>query len=226
MQQHVIVARAHHGVDRDDGVAAGTIFHHHGDAPARAQPICQQPRADIDPGAGTERHDESDRSLRPALLRHRRRSLRGLRRRGRRRQDERRNKAQGEQRTLHAMHGLLPAIRATMAHGRTLADSGRIMRKVDAAVMCHQPRQFALTSGSCQPLPPRPASAFGRPPARCLHRLARDRIDLELHSSVSARNSRSFKVSMNALRSKTTRSAEFREAPGRAGPSAGGRTPA
>ena len=67
IEQRVVIAGADEGVDGDDGVTAGTIFHDHRLAPARRQPICEEPCADIRPAAGPERHDEFDRSRRPGL---------------------------------------------------------------------------------------------------------------------------------------------------------------
>ena len=63
----MIVVGGEERLDRDQPVGAGTILDHHRFSPARRQPIRKQPRADIDAGAGTERHEEFDRPLRPGL---------------------------------------------------------------------------------------------------------------------------------------------------------------
>ena len=64
-QQHVIVVGADEGVDGDQAVAAGTVFHDHRLAPALAKTIRQQPRADIGAAARPERDDEFDWPRRP-----------------------------------------------------------------------------------------------------------------------------------------------------------------
>ncbi len=71
-QQRVIVMGADEGADPDDAVAAGTILDHHRLAPARRQPVGQQPRRDVGTAAGAQRHDEPDVALRPRLGRGRR----------------------------------------------------------------------------------------------------------------------------------------------------------
>ena len=58
VQQDVIVIRAQERRDRDDAVAAGTIFDHHRLTPALRQLFGEQPRADIGGRARSERHDE------------------------------------------------------------------------------------------------------------------------------------------------------------------------
>jgi hypothetical protein len=75
----VIVVGGQHGLDRDHAIAARAVLDHHRLAPAGLQAILNKPRADIGAGARTERHDESNRLLRPSLC---------LRQRPRRRQSE------------------------------------------------------------------------------------------------------------------------------------------
>jgi hypothetical protein len=65
--QHMIVARAQHRVDGHDPVAAGTVLDHDRLPPALGEAVGQQPRAEIGAGAGTERHHEMHRPLRPGL---------------------------------------------------------------------------------------------------------------------------------------------------------------
>jgi hypothetical protein len=67
----MIVVGIHECADRDDGVAAWAVLDHHRLAPARAQPIRQQPRPDIHPRSGAERQQKLDRTLRPSLRRRR-----------------------------------------------------------------------------------------------------------------------------------------------------------
>jgi hypothetical protein len=90
-KQHVIVVGADERADGDETVAARTILDDHRLAPAPAQTVGDQPRADIDAAARSERHDELDRALRPCL-------------RGRRlcREQKRGEQAEGECETLHA----------------------------------------------------------------------------------------------------------------------------
>jgi hypothetical protein len=47
--------------------ATPTVLNHHRLTPALGQAVCQEPRADIGTGAGTERQDEMHRPLRPRL---------------------------------------------------------------------------------------------------------------------------------------------------------------
>jgi hypothetical protein len=72
-QQHVVVVGAEERLDRHQAVAAGTVLDHDRLAPARRQPLRQQPRADIGARAGTKRHDELDCPLRPFLRQRRHR---------------------------------------------------------------------------------------------------------------------------------------------------------
>jgi len=71
-QQDVIVVGIDESADGDNGVPSGAILHHDRLAPARGQSIRQQPCADIDSRSRTERQQEFDRALRPALRRRRR----------------------------------------------------------------------------------------------------------------------------------------------------------
>ena len=57
--------RADEGIDGDDAVAAGPVFDHDRLSPALAEPIGEQPRADVGAAARTEREDEFDRPRRP-----------------------------------------------------------------------------------------------------------------------------------------------------------------
>jgi len=68
----MIVMGADESADRDDPIGSRAVFHHHGLAPACAQPIRQQPSADIHSRSRTERQQEFNRALRPALCQRRR----------------------------------------------------------------------------------------------------------------------------------------------------------
>jgi hypothetical protein len=61
----MIVCGGDEGLDRDQSVGARAVLDHDRLAPARRQPVSEQPRADVDAGAGSERHDEFHRPLRP-----------------------------------------------------------------------------------------------------------------------------------------------------------------
>ena len=63
----MIVVGGEECLDRHQPVGPWSIFNHHRFSPACRQPIRKQPRADIHAGAGTERHEEFDRPLRPGL---------------------------------------------------------------------------------------------------------------------------------------------------------------
>jgi hypothetical protein len=63
----VIVMGAGEGTDRDDPITSRAIFYHHWLAPASAEPICEQPRADVDSRSRAERQQKFHRALRPAL---------------------------------------------------------------------------------------------------------------------------------------------------------------
>src|SRR5580704_16754468 len=97
-QQRMIVVRADECRDRHDAVAAGAVLDHDGLAPARRQPIREQPRPDIGTAAGTERHDETHGALRPRL------GGRLRRRDGREGQDDRKAGANGPQRGANSAH--------------------------------------------------------------------------------------------------------------------------
>jgi hypothetical protein len=97
-EEDVIVARAQKCRDRHDGVAARLVLDDHRLPPARAQPIAEEPRADVDAGARSEGDEELYCALRPSRLR----------RRWRGEQEERRQQAEGKDREmLQAAHGLL-----------------------------------------------------------------------------------------------------------------------
>jgi len=66
-EERVIVVGGDEGLDRDQPVRTGTVLDHDRLAPARRQPVCQQPRPDVRARAGAERHDEFHRSLRPSF---------------------------------------------------------------------------------------------------------------------------------------------------------------
>ena len=89
----MIIVGADERADGDETVSAGTILDDDRLAPAPAQPIRDQSRADIDTAARSEGYNELDRPLRP-----------GLRRRWLRCQDKHGEKAEGdaECETLHA----------------------------------------------------------------------------------------------------------------------------
>ena len=63
----MIVVGGEECLDRHQPVGPWSIFNHHRFSPACRQPIRKQPRADIHPGARTERNEEFDRPLRPGL---------------------------------------------------------------------------------------------------------------------------------------------------------------
>src|SRR5262249_53658137 len=66
-QEHVVIVGGHERTDCDEAVSAWAILDDDRLAPAPAQSIRDQPRADIDTAARSERHDELDRPLRPGL---------------------------------------------------------------------------------------------------------------------------------------------------------------
>jgi hypothetical protein len=105
-QEHVIIVGAGERADGNETIAAGTILDDDRLAPAPAQSVRNQSRADIDTAAGSERQDELDRALRPNLRRRR------LRRRWLYRQHKHGEKAEGDAKceTLHAgSPGITPA---------------------------------------------------------------------------------------------------------------------
>src|SRR5258708_12702948 len=61
----MIVVGADEGVDADQAVVAGAVFHDHRLSRALGQAVRQQPRANIGAAARPERHDEFDRPRRP-----------------------------------------------------------------------------------------------------------------------------------------------------------------
>ena len=63
----MIVVGGEECLDCHQPVGPGAVLDHHWFSPAHRQPIREQPRADIHAGAGTERHQEFDRPLRPSL---------------------------------------------------------------------------------------------------------------------------------------------------------------
>jgi len=67
-QQLMIVMRADEGIDCDNAVAAGAVLDHDRLTPSLAEPIREQPRADIGAAAGTESEDEFHRPCRPGLI--------------------------------------------------------------------------------------------------------------------------------------------------------------
>src|SRR5262249_50981072 len=95
-QEHVVIVGAHERADGDETVSAGTILDDDRLAPAPAQSISDHSRADIDPAARSERHDELDRALRP-----------GLRRRWLCRQDKHGETGDAKCKTLHAQQRYL-----------------------------------------------------------------------------------------------------------------------
>src|SRR5262249_13381401 len=68
-QQRVVVGGADEGIDRDEAVAAGAVFHHDGLAPSRGETVPDEPRGDIDTGSRPEWQNESDGSRRIGLRR-------------------------------------------------------------------------------------------------------------------------------------------------------------
>src|SRR5262249_14431181 len=66
-QEHMVIVGAHECADGHETVSAWTILDDDRLAPAPAQSIPNQSRADIDTAARSERHDELDRALRPGL---------------------------------------------------------------------------------------------------------------------------------------------------------------
>src|ERR1700724_3341347 len=101
----MIIVGAHEGADRDDAVTARTVLDHHRLSPARAQPLPDEARPDVDSRAGSERHYEFDRTLRPRLFR-----------RWRRRQQSRCDETQGKgKQSWHAAHHLPPIRAETIA---------------------------------------------------------------------------------------------------------------
>jgi hypothetical protein len=68
-QQRVVVVGAGECANGDETVAARTVFDHHRLAPARAQPIGEQPRRDIRCARWSERDDEPHRARRIGLRR-------------------------------------------------------------------------------------------------------------------------------------------------------------
>src|SRR5262249_5957888 len=95
-QEHVVIVGAHERADGDETVSAGAILDDDRLAPAPAQSIRDQSRADIDTAARSERHDELDRPFRPSL-----------RNRWLRRQAKAGEKADGKCETLHAQQWYL-----------------------------------------------------------------------------------------------------------------------
>jgi hypothetical protein len=63
----MIVVRTGERRDRQDGIAARLVLDHDRLAPFGRQPVCDQPRRDVDARAGSERQDEADVALRPGL---------------------------------------------------------------------------------------------------------------------------------------------------------------
>ena len=63
----MVIVGTHERADGDETVSAGAILDDDRLAPAPAQSIPDQSRADIDTTAWSERHDELDRPLRPCL---------------------------------------------------------------------------------------------------------------------------------------------------------------
>ena len=92
----MVIVGAHERADGDETVSAGAILDDDRLAPAPAQSIGDQSRADIDTAARSERHDELDRPLRP-----------GLRGRWLCRQDKQGKKSDGKCETLHAQQWYL-----------------------------------------------------------------------------------------------------------------------
>src|SRR5262249_9626949 len=90
-QQHVVIVGGDERADGDETVSARAILDDDRLAPAPAQSICDQARADIDTATGSERHDELDRPLRP-----------GLRGRWLCREDKHGEKGDAKCKTLHA----------------------------------------------------------------------------------------------------------------------------
>ena len=90
-EEHVVIVGADERADGDETIPAGAILDDDRLAPAPAQSIRDQSRADIDTAARSERHNELDRPLRP-----------GLRHRWLRREDKHGEKSNGKCETLHA----------------------------------------------------------------------------------------------------------------------------
>ena len=63
----MVVVGGEERLDGDQPIGTGTIFDHHRFSPTRRQAIRKEPCADIDARAGTERHQEFHRPLRPGL---------------------------------------------------------------------------------------------------------------------------------------------------------------
>ena len=68
-QQDMIVVRAQEAGDGEHAIAARTIFDDDGLAPTHRQLVGEQPRADIDAAAGSERYDEPNRPAGPSICR-------------------------------------------------------------------------------------------------------------------------------------------------------------
>src|SRR5262249_56203091 len=66
-QEHVVIVSAHERADGDETVSAWAILDDDRLAPAPAQSIPDQSRADIDTAARSERHAELDRPFPPRL---------------------------------------------------------------------------------------------------------------------------------------------------------------
>jgi len=66
-QQLMVVMRADEGIDCDNAVA-GPVLDHDRLTPSLAEPIREQPRADIGAAARTQRQDEFHRPCRPGLI--------------------------------------------------------------------------------------------------------------------------------------------------------------
>jgi hypothetical protein len=66
-QEHVVIVGADERADGDETIPAGAILDDDMLAPAPAQSIRDQSRADIDTAARSKRHNELDRPLRPGL---------------------------------------------------------------------------------------------------------------------------------------------------------------
>ena len=63
----MIVIGSNESLDSNEPIGTGAVFDNDRLAPARRQPIGQQPGTDIDPRPRTEGNDEFDRPLRPRL---------------------------------------------------------------------------------------------------------------------------------------------------------------
>ena len=101
----MIVVRADEGVDGDEPVAAGPVVDDHRLAPALAEPVGQQPGADIGAAAGAERDDELAPAASATLIRGAK-ALCAHRR-------ERRDRAErdGEEAAHRQAHQFLPYVR-------------------------------------------------------------------------------------------------------------------